>query len=208
MVPSDPFHRDGNKNPLFLEPPSPYRAPELCGGDYCFNEAVDAWSLGVLVLEMLGGTEVVPARLQNDGEGLAWALRGLGRPVATSEAPAGVSAATTALSAAPAPAWDATLSRGALGDTARALLVLEPDSRMLVRAAAARPGLVGYSAMPPILTNAPGDRGLFSLMQTPLDMALLEYLQEDAAWGELVGKHEAAPGDGICGRAKMRPHGS
>ena len=92
------------------------------------------------------------------------------------------------------------MSCGALGDTARALLVLEPDSRMLVRVAAARPGLVGYSAMAPILTNAPGDRGPFSLVQTPLDTALLEYLQEDAAWGELVGKHEAAPWDGT-------PHG-
>ena len=92
------------------------------------------------------------------------------------------------------------MSRGALGDTARALLVLEPDSRMLVRVAAARPGLLGYSTMAPILTNAPGDRGPFSLVQTPLDTALLEYLQQDAAWGELVGKHEAAPTDGI-------PHG-
>ena len=71
---------------------------------------------------------------------------------------------------------------------------------MLVRVAAERPSLVGYSAMAPILTNAPGDRGPFSLVQTPLDTALLEYLQEDAAWGELVGKHEAAPTDGI-------PHG-
>ena len=166
MVPSDPFHRGGPPDAL---PPScalasPYRAPELCGGVYPFNEAVDAWSLGVLVLEMLGGPEVVPARLQDDGEGLAWALRGLGRPVAASEAPAAVSAAAAAVSAAAAPAWGATLSCGALGDTARALLVLEPDSRMLVRVAAARPGLVGYSAMAPILTNAPGDRGPFSLV--------------------------------------------
>ena len=169
MVPSDPFHRGGPPDAL---PPScalasPYRAPELCGGVYPFNEAVDAWSLGVLVLEMLGGPEVVPAGFRgltlghDDDEGLAWALRGLGRPVAASEAPAAVSAAAAAVSAAAAPAWGAKLSRGALGDTARALLVLEPDSRMLVRVAAARPGLVGYSAMAPILTNAPGDRGPF-----------------------------------------------
>ena len=120
--------------------------------------------------EMLGGPGVVPAALRNDGEGLAWARRGLGLlpfPAAASAAPPST---TAAVAAAP---WDATLPCSPFGDTVRALLQLEPDSRILARSAATGPGLMGWVAMKPILTNAPGFRGPFSLVQAPVDPALL-----------------------------------
>ena len=81
MVLSDALHR-GPANPALPRrgnaAGSPYRAPELCRGVLVFNELVDAWSLGVLLLEMLGGPIVVPAVLRDDEEALQWVQRGLG----------------------------------------------------------------------------------------------------------------------------------
>ena len=206
-----------------------YRAPELILGDVRFSFAIDVWSLGCLIVELVQGTPMF------DADDQVQLLRMITRVFGSPRLGGGLSqlpfAALVPFLSTPTWPLKSVVSEYFMLDALTGMLDIEPAARISCATAEAQ---VAASVAPHVKwAYVAMGRGPCSVMHGHLEDHILQWLQADPYWSELrrcTGasrptnlcmaasetefKHEEgghtrrqAPGCPVCNKVDMaRPH--